>query len=548
MIELRTPYGSFDLSPNFRISIVDDNNVLDWSDSIRLQRTYPTTLPWTPNNAQIWMHADIAESNSDRLRIQCDLIVDGDLEFRGICNLLQSEEGKSYGINVTYDIAKLDPKEKLNTIQFNDLLSSFNPEFYTNVWTEDINTIATGNALTNRFALPVVRQDNYLSGYLNYWQTTPQTYDGQIVPMFYVKYVIDQIAEKWGLTHTGSFTTDNELLKLIIFNTYNMTANYMTIGPIVTMTTDLPVILNNHLPEISLSEFFNILRIKFACGMYVDSINNKLHLYTLRDILKTKRVVDVTDYVKGRGYMEVIPEQGGYTFEQTQDDEDTQTKYVKEDRPVKYKGVVAAITDLFAIVAPRKGDVYLVEESHYYWEYNGTTWILIQYRYHVLRNGTNKISDPSGAVICDKDWDIANGISWKVIRTQYDVDDLENNKLSVSPRFAIYQRLQNTPGGTTTYPLGSIDHLDVNGDTIGEMDLRDDGEYGLYNRYKVWRTVLQSTRRKPTIVLKNCYPILKKLVPDGVVQVNSQQYIWARKTRTYDIRGLVDVELECVKI
>jgi len=549
MIELRTPYGSFDLGPDFKLSIVDENNALDWNASIKLERVYPTTLPWTPNNAQIWMHADRLESQTKRLKVQCDLIVDGHTEFRGLCNLLQTIEGKSYTVNVTYNNEVINPDMLLTEIPYTEVLSEFSTMEGYHLWNTNVTDMITGNALTQKFACPIVRQEHFTYNFLNHWALSTQEYrDGNIVPMFYVRYVLQMIAKSWGLKLIGGFNTDSELLKLLIFNTYNYSAGQFIPGPIYFMTSQ-ELEMKNHMPKVSVKELIAALKLRFACGMHIDSSKMTLNLFSLRDIMTGAKKVDVTPYIKGIGYKEITPDNGGYTFEQTQDSEDTYTEFIENDVPLNYRGTVPNMfTLLFTIISPNTSDVYLVTENDYYWKFNGTAWQQWKYRYHTYKTGENRLTDTSGAVMCNMNWDPLNGEDWKTMICQYPKEDVENNLVQPTLRFAIYQGMQETQNTTDLYPFGSIDHLDSKGATIGELDLRDDGEFGQYARYKLWRAQMSTNREKSTIYLKECNSILAKLTPDTRAMVHNQEYMWERKTRTYDIRGLVDVELECVKI
>jgi len=90
--------------------------------------------------------------------------------------------------------------------------------------------------------------------------------------------------------------------------------------------------------------------------------------------------------------------------------------------------------------------------------------------------------------------------------------------------------------------------VDSNGDLVGAMELRDDGEYGLYDRYKSYRIDATNNAKHPRIVLKNCAHIVKDLKPYTPVRVQSQRYLWTEKTRIYDIHGLAEVELRTIKL
>jgi hypothetical protein len=102
--------------------------------------------------------------------------------------------------------------------------------------------------------------------------------DGQIVPYFYLTYVLDGLAKWLGLTLKGDFATHPDVEKIVI---YNLNSCFISLPWIAA---------HDHLPPISIAEFFKILIAFFCCQIQVDDKEGTL------DISWKKRVFEQFAY------------------------------------------------------------------------------------------------------------------------------------------------------------------------------------------------------------------------------------------------------------
>jgi hypothetical protein len=550
VIALRTPYGVFDLGPDTQITLVEKNNALDWDNDFNLERSYPVDLPWTENNARIWKLADTPESTDEELKLPCDLELDGNTEFRGTVYLLGTIEGARYTISLSYDRELLDPQTLISEIDYGDL-STYDAENEMHVWDDDVDSIVNGTVDTVPYALPQGKHLHFSYEYFNHWNTALQEYypGRYFIPMFYLGYVLEKIAAQWNLQHSGSFKTDPELKKLVVYNAYvRYGAVYVTTTNNIMSFASLE--MKYHLPPITIGALMGMLRKRFAAGVDIDLKTGRLHVYSLRDAMAPGEYVDVTAYIKQHQYQEIKPAEEAPVLVQNFDEHDELKQYIKTDAPVNLKGTVATEGALFALTGMVAGDIYLVTETDYYWVYNNSTWIQHQYRYFNHRLGAGKeIVDDSSSVITTLQLDSLNGEYLKTTEADYGKANFENNTIDYSLRLLLYHGLQPSYGILPQqYPYGGIDNKDSNGAVIGDLELRDDGAYGQYERYKQYRILAASSAKHPRIVLKDCPHIVSELQPHKAIMVHSQKYLWTEKTRTYDINGLMEVELRTIKL
>lgn len=554
MLELRTPKGSFDLAPDFSIVLVDNNNVLDWESTFNLTRTYPATLPWTRKNAQIWMHADKPDSSLLYDSIECDIIANGNLELKGRAYLLRTQENRSFDITVTYDKSLFNQNEKLRNINYPEQLSDPDTGEFNNLW-----NISNQDMLNAKFGdtpcvLPTIYQLNGVYEYVNQYDLAGDEYmpGRNIIPMFFAGYVIEQLCKYYGIQHTGVFYSDEDLQKLIIFNTYVQYGALMTVGAggLDYWDTDQPLELKNHLPDITVSELLNAIRKRFAAGIDIDTRNNTMNIYTMKDMLSNKKVVDITDIVKGWGAQQINNEEVK-NFVQVYDDQDTNEQYIKEAVPT-FKGTKADLAALTATTPKYANDVYFVTRDGYYWKWNGTSWNRLQWDYYTKYNldGNDDIVDNSSSLITNYEYDALNSRSYKCPHTAYDKTEFEKNNITAKLRWLLYHGMQevqpSSPG--YLYPYASIDNTATDGTVLGNIDLRDNGTYGLYAVYKKYRAQLRQNNRKVPVYIKNDIATTEKLTPETILRIKSQEYVWLEKRRVYDNKGLRETELMLIKI
>lgn len=542
MIELRTPHGSFDLAPNAVVSIVDDNNAFDWDADFSVTRTYPFTLPWTKTNAAIWMHADKMDALGERLSVPCQLLIMGQTEVNGRAYLLQTERGRSYTVNVTYDRELIDTSKNLKEFSYG---GNFNDPGDGNAWNDLPEDVKNKHWPEVAYAMPMVRQRAFTFDYINFYNYNTNLYltiQNPKVPMFYVGWLLEKICTELGVKFDGCFRSDEELQKVIVFNTYFynfLGSSYPALNP------------QNHVPKISLKDFLTSLRIRFGLGVDFNLRTNTLYIYSIRDMFQRYNSIDLSSVISGEQVQEIRPAETGTTFEQGWDTNDELKRYIRED-DITVKGTVPDLFYLFyTLTGMQNGDIYLVENLDYYYIYsNGGTWAKHSYRYFKYNiNQKNKVTDSSSSLITSTNTDLAYGGNLKTPETEYNIPNYELRKIDFGLRYLIYHGLHNTRPAGRTYPYASIDHTDANGAIVGNMELRDDGTYGQYARYKQYRERLRGAVRYPTVFLrKEAAGLVQELAPDKLVRIESNLFAWKQKTRTYNMHGLQSCELKLAKI
>lgn len=110
-------------------------------------------------------------------------------------------------------------------------------------------------------------------------------------PFFSLHYVVKQVLSFLGYTGAGDFFTDPLLMDKVIYNTgfFDMARMYAATG--------LKVSLAQHLPGISLSDFFKKLRTEFKLAIYFDADTVTCTINIVRNTLKSRARVDISGHV-----------------------------------------------------------------------------------------------------------------------------------------------------------------------------------------------------------------------------------------------------------
>jgi hypothetical protein len=552
MMELRTPKGSFDLSPDAEISIVTINNALSWNSNFEIDRSDPFTLPWTDINAVIWENADQPETYTNKLSIDCQLIIEGALEYKGTLYLLRAIPGEKYEVSLSNKNAGTYAEKKLSELNW-PYYGEYIPELQIYRMPEVLGDILGGKYPEYMYTMPQYKQRLEDSGgvydFVNYWDPDTPQMGGYATFMYYVGTVLDRIAADMGIVHTGSFKNDIELQKLILFNVHLLLDGA---GAVVMNRVEIaePITPAWFMPNATVSELINTLRTRFGIGAHVDMTQGKLHIYTLREVMGKADEIDITENLIGTGIINYEAEKQAGSYAQPYDSTDGNSEYIKEKEPASLKGSVDYVWQLAALSATaNKDDAYLVAEDDFYWKFDGATWTQYQYRYLKYNIGKGStINEASASVITTAVFDTQFGMKSRMPYTNYRTEDVMKNNVEVPITLLIYHGMRSaqTPD-PREYPYASIDNRDADKLVIGEMELRDDGEYGQYERYNKYRNDFLHNIKTPTVYIKDSY-VAKQITPDKKIRIKANSYLLREKTATYNLKGMVRVELKMAKI
>ncbi|MDJ1468153.1 hypothetical protein [Xanthocytophaga flava] len=153
------------------------------------------------------------------------------------------------------------------------------------------------------------------------------------VAMPFLHKVLNSIFALAGFTPSGLLLSDSQLQKLIVYNNYalDMQATYSVFG----LRGAIPGkdfchfkdIVNHaqQLPDITVGEFLNAIRIPFNFGFFFNLRSGKVELIPLKDILSAPCELDWTDRVVPTWSQEAEDEKT-YTFSFTEDSSDSAFK------------------------------------------------------------------------------------------------------------------------------------------------------------------------------------------------------------------------------
>lgn len=347
-----------------------------------------------------------------------------------------------------------------------------------------------------------------------------------IIPFPFLTYVIKTILIQYGFKVTENvFDTDIDLRSLVFYNTRDIFINEITydyeyveivlIGrPNIfvwmwtgTVTRELDTFdLKDNLPEMLISDFIISLQNTFNVVLLFDGDNN-VKIKFKEDIIKQPAISDISENIINEGELIINEKPDGFKFSWELDNEDDITDFPyfqpiddvldKLGEPLALNADVDSITDPqeYEIRYVIESDWYLiyapdpsVEESYYF------TWQVFSYvgvQNYFIDNYQEEIKSKFSTLFQDLDYSYNPGQNVKLpFSNQPGNNDIREDYAAFSPRFLLYRGLQKD-SNNDDYPMGGcLDVNDYDGVKIPEanLNMRWDGEYGLYNKY--WKGFL----------------------------------------------------------
>lgn len=149
-----------------------------------------------------------------------------------------------------------------------------------------------------------------------------------LVPMFYLTWIIKDISLKLGFRAQGSWLTDDEIERLIIFNTQTMPGYDFS-------KISYDVIPGLHLPDITIAEFFKRLKSFFGLGIFFDPKNRTVTYESYKHIRQKAEYQDLSHTQLADTVEWYYPEQTGFIIQSGEDARDqlfTERYYVRTQR------------------------------------------------------------------------------------------------------------------------------------------------------------------------------------------------------------------------
>ncbi len=178
---------------------------------------------------------------------------------------------------------------------------------------ESIGNWADGqvaNGLAQKVVFPMVHNPDFYpadnkqwNGFVNYYQEGHYLANDvnsrtkyALVPMPFLRPVLDAIFAKIGFVASGPFLEDAELAKLIFYSVVALDKQPEGYRGEPINTFDPQLTIARHLPELTVEEFLNQLRATFGLDYEIDPVNRKITILFLKDILAGITLEDWSQY------------------------------------------------------------------------------------------------------------------------------------------------------------------------------------------------------------------------------------------------------------
>lgn len=270
-LQIRINGQIVDVTPAMSASLELVNPYLVYEDILSNKATIPA-LPATPRNRQLMGFPDLLQSDAVGMRYDCEQYYNGQLLQAGVAIL--TEAGQNFALTVVQPLGELFGDLQKKTLPELDLGALPLP----GVLTPTLNQFGPGMEVRNVVAFPTILNPDFYGnegagiGYVgkvnNYvgGNFTP----GPIVPLPFLNEVLLRISELTGVSISGAFLEHPELSQLLIYNTRAMDSR----------TT---ILLQQHLPEITIPVLMLELRKLFNLAMTVDTVERTIKLDFMND-------------------------------------------------------------------------------------------------------------------------------------------------------------------------------------------------------------------------------------------------------------------------
>lgn len=271
---------SLDLSPDTEVQL-EINSPLFETDTLPGTLAYPFTVPDSPKNRRLLgFPGYLAATRPRNQQFACSLYLLGVLWRRGQLTVVKRA---SDGFELSFQTDVGDVSTQLTDVQLASLPLPTVPLVLT----------AGQSVLTRRYALPTVCNslfypDDYAKtlgyqGLVNAYKNGAYDATQPVVPMPYLRALVEQVCEYIGYELAGTFFSDTEIQNLVVYSNQAVDV------------ASAQVVLSQHLPDQTVPDFIKAFRAAFCLSLVFDPVRRQLVVEPLREVLANPAYVDWTD-------------------------------------------------------------------------------------------------------------------------------------------------------------------------------------------------------------------------------------------------------------
>ena len=370
MVTIIVNNEKLDLYPGTSFSY-EVNSPFFTSDVIFGSTSLPINIPPTNNNKKVLDFYNKIDRVGTSATYACMVLVDGVLLANG--SLKIKWVGDKFIGNILAQSSAYANKSKDKKLYE---LSIPNQAL---VAADLYNTILPGGYPNVTFNLPMVLNDSDTKDWyqfypgndiniMNYGRDAGSGFRfvEDITPMPYMLYVLEMCFKEFGYTTGGTFFSDADMRKIILFNNRAIFPNYLS-----TINVDL----KQHLPDVTIHKFINAIRSFFCLCIDVNPFKSDVEIYNINEAINNSEYIDITDITNPNYYKEDV-ETRGYVFQQTYPTADP--IFLKPENHLSgYKELdcVANLTALAAVSSPAVKDARYVISERMYYRYDSSTGV-----------------------------------------------------------------------------------------------------------------------------------------------------------------------------
>jgi hypothetical protein len=306
ILDFRVLEESLDLSPDTEVQFEISNPLFE-TDTLPGMLAYPFTVDNTPKNRRLLdFPGYLAAARQRNQLFICDLYLLGVLWRRGQLSVVKRSAD---GFELSFQTDVGDVSTKLTDVQLADVPMPTVPlDFSAGSRPYGLPTVCNSLFYPEKDATTL----NY-QGLVNAYKNGVYDTTQPVVPMPYLRTVVEQVCAYIGYELAGTFFSDAEIRQLLVYSNQAVDPTLNTVQ------------LAQHLPDIDAPNFIMAWRALFCLSLVFDSTRRQLVVEPLRDVLANPAYVDWTD--RAEVVFEWEPNtSAGYLLKQVLDSNDDLSK------------------------------------------------------------------------------------------------------------------------------------------------------------------------------------------------------------------------------